>query len=107
VSSLLEPVQNRATNFIERVPLSAGGSRRIRVAPAPKKDWTLIESPSIFRPSLPALRVDGKLIEQVIDNLIDNAIKYAPAGSEIRIAATSQNSQVEITVADTDRVSKA
>ena len=37
--------------------------------------------------SLPLLRVDGRLIEQVLENLLDNAGKYTPAGSEIRISA--------------------
>jgi two-component system sensor histidine kinase KdpD len=46
------------------------------------------------------LRVDGKLVEQVIENLVDNAIKYTAPNSEIRIAAVAKNEQVEVTVAD-------
>jgi len=50
--------------------------------------------------SLPLLRVDGRLIEQVLENLLDNASKYTPAGSEIRIGAHALSRQVEISVED-------
>ena len=50
--------------------------------------------------NLPLLRVDGRLIEQVIENLLDNAIKYTPPGSHIRISAHTQRRQVEISVED-------
>ena len=50
--------------------------------------------------SLPLLRVDGRLIEQVLENLLDNAGKYTPAGSEIRISAQALARQVEVSVED-------
>jgi two-component system sensor histidine kinase KdpD len=50
--------------------------------------------------SLPLLQVDGRLIEQVLENLLDNAGKYTPAGSEIRISAHALSRQVEISVED-------
>lgn len=50
--------------------------------------------------SLPLLRVDGRLIEQVLENLLDNASKYTPAGSEIRISARALSKQIEISVED-------
>ena len=50
--------------------------------------------------SLPLLRVDGRLIEQVLENLLDNASKYTPAGSEIRISAQVLSRQVEVSVED-------
>jgi two-component system, OmpR family, sensor histidine kinase KdpD len=50
--------------------------------------------------SLPLLRVDGRLIEQVLENLLDNASKYTPAGSEIRISAKVLSRQVEVSVED-------
>ncbi|MDE2517445.1 MAG: sensor histidine kinase KdpD [Rhodospirillales bacterium] len=39
---------------------------------------------------LPLVRLDGVLFEQVLMNLLDNAAKYAPAGSTIRIGATRE-----------------
>jgi two-component system sensor histidine kinase KdpD len=50
--------------------------------------------------SLPLLRIDGRLIEQVLENLLDNAGKYTPAGSEIRISAQLLSRQVEVSVED-------
>jgi len=50
--------------------------------------------------SLPLLQVDGRLIEQVLENLLDNAGKYTPPGSEIRIGAHALTRQIEISVED-------
>ena len=44
--------------------------------------------------------MDGVLIEQVLLNLLDNALKYAPAGSPIEISARSTDGSVTIEVAD-------
>ena len=44
--------------------------------------------------------VDGRLIVQVLINLINNAIQYTPAGSEIRITACRKEDTVAVTVAD-------
>jgi signal transduction histidine kinase len=38
-------------------------------------------------PELPKVLVDRSKLGQIIDNLISNAIKYSPAGGEIRLAA--------------------
>jgi two-component system sensor histidine kinase KdpD len=40
------------------------------------------------------------LIERVIVNLLENAIKYTPAGSPIRIAARQREDAVEVAVED-------
>jgi two-component system phosphate regulon sensor histidine kinase PhoR len=40
-------------------------------------------------------------IEQVLVNLVDNAIKYTPRGGSIRVAAVRQNGYVAVDVADT------
>jgi two-component system sensor histidine kinase KdpD len=50
--------------------------------------------------SLPLLRVDGRLIEQVLENLLDNASKYTPADSQIVISAQLLSRQVEVSVVD-------
>ena len=43
---------------------------------------------------------DARLIIQVIINLVDNAIKYTPAGSHITITTKQNEQQTEISVAD-------
>ncbi len=45
-------------------------------------------------------KMDARLIVQVLINLIDNAIKYTPSGSEIEISAAEKDNKIAITVAD-------
>jgi len=49
---------------------------------------------------LPLLRLDPVLSEQVLFNLLDNAAKYAPAGSEIRLMAKPDGRTVRLQVID-------
>ncbi len=45
-------------------------------------------------------KMDAALIVQVIINLIDNAIKYTPNGSEIVIGTKSENGEIAVSIAD-------
>jgi len=51
-------------------------------------------------PDLPLVEFDATLIERVLYNLLENAGKYTPAGSVVRIAAEVYGGQVLISVAD-------
>jgi heavy metal sensor kinase len=44
---------------------------------------------------------DEELLERMILNLLDNAVKYTPAGGSISIKLTRQNGQAQILVSDT------
>ena len=44
---------------------------------------------------------DAGLIERVLDNLIDNALQYAPAGTAVRIELTVNGDAVRCSVSDT------
>jgi signal transduction histidine kinase len=44
--------------------------------------------------------IDTKRIRQVLDNLIDNAYKYSPAGTEIMISVKSNGNELLVSVAD-------
>ena len=46
------------------------------------------------------VKVDAKLIMQVIINLVDNAVKYTPPGSRISIETTVRGSLAVVTVSD-------
>jgi two-component system sensor histidine kinase KdpD len=49
---------------------------------------------------LPMLDLDAVLFEQVLFNLLDNAAKYAPAGTTIRIASWQEQNSVHLQVLD-------
>lgn len=50
--------------------------------------------------SLPLFKIDGGLLEQVLHNLLHNALAYTPNGSTISIAAAHEAGQCRITVSD-------
>ncbi|MGQ3671430.1 DUF4118 domain-containing protein [Xanthobacter sp. TB0136] len=51
-------------------------------------------------PDLPMVRLDPVLFEQVLFNLLDNARKYAPAGSRISIRGWAEDAHVLLQIAD-------
>ena len=51
-------------------------------------------------PDLPLLRADGVLIEQVLINLLDNAMKYSTENKQIRISAVRDKKFVTLSVLD-------
>ncbi|MEQ6290063.1 DUF4118 domain-containing protein [Vogesella sp. GCM10023246] len=51
-------------------------------------------------PDLPLVRFDAVLIERVLCNLLENAAKYAPAGSPIRIRAYTEGDAACLAVCD-------
>lgn len=54
-----------------------------------------------FAPSLPGACADLGLIERVLTNLFDNALRYTPVDGEVEITLKPQGQFVEITVSDT------
>lgn len=53
-----------------------------------------------IEPELPMVRLDFVLMEQALVNVIDNAAKYSPAGSNIRIAARREGASLCVTIED-------
>ncbi len=49
---------------------------------------------------LPLLFIDGLLIEQMLLNLLENAARYSPPGTQVEISARRVNQHVELRVAD-------
>ena len=49
---------------------------------------------------MPMVSVDGVLIEKLFVNLIENAAKYTPKGTPIRIAVSHANESINVTIED-------
>ena len=49
---------------------------------------------------LPPVAADPERLHQVLDNLLDNAVKYAPRGSSVRISASPNGASVDTVVAN-------
>ena len=53
-----------------------------------------------FHPDLPLVLLDGVLMEQVLINLLENALKYAPPSTAIELSATVSDHQLVFEIAD-------
>lgn len=52
-------------------------------------------------PNLPDIAGDRRRLTEVLQNLLDNAIQYTPAGGQIMVSASADGSEVIFTVSDT------
>jgi two-component system sensor histidine kinase KdpD len=53
-----------------------------------------------LQPGLPLLRVDAVLLVQLLDNLVDNALKYGGDAAPVEIAVTLEPGQIRLAVRD-------
>lgn len=67
-----------------------------RVRPRTAQHWVRADIPE----DLPPVPLDYVAIDQVLTNLIENAVKYAPRGTEVRVTAARERDCVRIAVAD-------
>lgn len=51
--------------------------------------------------NLPQPRADGGRIQQVVFNLLDNGLRYTPAGGELKVSAAADDRWVTVRVSDT------
>jgi two-component system OmpR family sensor kinase len=52
-------------------------------------------------PDLPFVDADIALIERVLENLLDNAVRHTPAGGHVKVSLAADAGQVNVQVADT------
>ncbi|MFJ7798625.1 ATP-binding protein [Pseudomonas sp. NPDC096950] len=60
-----------------------------------------VELKATFAPNVSAACADLGLIERVLTNLFDNALRHTPQGGEIELSLRPQGSFVEVTISDT------
>ncbi|PTS99795.1 HAMP domain-containing sensor histidine kinase [Pseudomonas sp. HMWF006] len=60
-----------------------------------------VELKAHFVPNLPTVCADLGLIERVLTNLVDNALRHTPKGGEIEFDLQPHGARVEVTVSDT------
>ncbi|PYU81006.1 MAG: hypothetical protein DMG50_18040 [Acidobacteria bacterium] len=66
--------------------------------PAAEKDLRI----SVNLPqSLPDIAADRRRLAEVLQNLLDNAMQYTPAGGQIMVSASADGAEVTFTVSDT------
>jgi signal transduction histidine kinase len=56
-----------------------------------------------LQPGLPQFMVDARRLEQVLVNIVSNAIKYTPAGGTIRTKVSQENGSIKFAVSDNGR----
>ena len=55
------------------------------------------------QPGLPQLMADARRLEQVLTNIVSNAVKYTPSGAAIRAIISQENSSIKFAVSDNGR----
>jgi len=77
--------------------LCAAMVSRAEVLAHHKKQMIQIDIPA----DLPPVRADAQRVQQILTNLLDNAVKYTPEGGHITVTAAPDTTHVRVTIADT------
>jgi len=105
INEILDVMQlERGQGLIRPVPMRLIPSieRAIR-AVADQAVARGIEIKTHFAEAMPAALADSRRIEQVVVNLLTNAIKFSPAGREVIVAARPEGGNIAVSVQDFGR----
>jgi signal transduction histidine kinase len=90
---------------------------KLRIEPAPFAPGAMVESALVgpqaraarrgialsakIEPALPAVVADKRRVSQVLDNLLENAIRHTPKGGRVEVAVERKGQEVAFSVKDT------
>ena len=89
-----EPMLKKASTSIKNIIDSVCSQN---MAYADSKKVKLVNKSSM---NIPNVLIDGGKIEEVIDNLVNNAIKYAPEGTSVFVSTYFTSAKLTVEVAD-------
>lgn len=103
VEDLLDTARIQAGSFaVETSPMDVVElARQVVERMQPVADGRSLESN--FDPLTPAVEGDPRRLEQVLRNLLTNAVKFSPADSPVTVAGGRKNGKVEVRVSDRGR----
>lgn len=100
VENLLELSRSRANQLVlkkEQADMGEVASEVVRKLSGKSAIHHLVMD---MQRQLPPVEVDRVRVERLLNNLIDNAIKYSPEGGEVRISARIENDNLVVGVKD-------
>jgi K+-sensing histidine kinase KdpD len=118
IHALVEAVRDQASRLDGDIQNLLNAARITARGPQPHLEWTDptdVVSAAIrqkttrlaahrldlaIAPDLPLVKVNSVLVEQALGQLLENAAKYSPAGSTIRISARAEQGRVVLSVTD-------
>ena len=86
--------------ILDKVPTSIHRLSREVIIEAQVRSHHHILKLDLPKKRLPRVRVDAKRIRQVMENLIDNAVKYSAQGTEVTLSVRKIGQELFITVTD-------
>jgi PAS domain S-box-containing protein len=90
------------TARLERGPLDVGAAVNATIESLkPTADAKGVRLAAVCDANLPRISADGRRVQQILWNLIHNAVKFTRAGGSVEVAATRDGECVRIVVTDT------
>jgi signal transduction histidine kinase len=100
VENLLDTSRIQIGSFaVETMPMDIGelAQNVVKKVESITDQYSLLLS---FDPKLPSILGDSRRLEQVLLNLLENAIKYSPQGSQITISGERKDDYIQVSITD-------